>query len=423
MVVLGRTAVIVLAAGAFSTLAVVLVALGLSVRRERAMSRRLVAVATRLDLPGTGDGEPGEDGLTRLERLAQEAVLRVSEADARIDRMVGALQQVPQAVTVVDEQGRLLHRNLAASELAALPHGELVEEAVAEVLLAGVGGEACSRTVELVGPARRSFTVFGHPVDDGRRTSGAVAVVEETSERRRLEAVRRSLVENFTAELKTPIGALGLLAGAIVAEDDPGLTRRLARRLHEDCLRVGRLVDDLVELRRTDGDAPTGDDLVPVHLLVAQAVEAARSEAHRRRISIEAAEASRLLNVTGERRQLVSALRRLVENAVRFSDDGSWVGVEVVVQGEWVDIAVRDQGVGIPERDLDRIFECFYRVDRDGSRHPGGSGLGLAIASQVAARHRGQLLVTSEESAGSVFTLRLPVARGRRAAAPASRAG
>ena len=422
MVVLGRTAVIVLAAGAFSTLAILLVALAVSVRRHRAMSRRLVAVATRLDLPGAGDGERGEDGVTRLERLAQEAVLRVSEADARVERMGGALEQVPHGVVVVDERAQYVHRNSALTKMVGTPHGQLVDEALSELLVAALAGQGGSRTVQLVGPARRSFVVSGRPLDDGRRTLGAVAMVEETSERHRLEVVRRSFVENFTAELKTPLGALALLAGAIVAEDDPALTRRLARRLQEDCLRVGRIVDDLMELRRVDTELAPEDDIVPVHLLVAQAVETARSDARRRHISIVAPETSRLVSVCGDRRQLVSALRRLVDNAVRFSAEGSEVAVEVAVDDDWVDVAVHDQGVGIPERDLDRIFECFYRVDRDGSSDAAGTGLGLAIASQVASRHGGMLLVASEEHQGSVFTLRLPAAPGT-GAAPVRRAG
>jgi two-component system sensor histidine kinase SenX3 len=399
-----------------------LAALALSVRRERATARRLAGVAVRLDLPGGDEGEAGEDALTRLERLAEDAVLRVSEADGRAGRMAATLQHLPLGVVVCDERARVVHRNGVASDLTGTTHGELIEEAVTELLHAAVAGEQRSRAVELVGPSRRTFAITGVPIDDGRRTLGGVAVVEDISARRRLEVTRRSFIRNTTAELKAPVGALALLAGTIVAEDDPALTRRLARRLEEDCLHVGRIVDDLMELSRIEAVGELENELIPVHLAVAQAVEAVRPEARHRRISIDAAEAPRRVSVLGDRRQLVSALRRMVENAVRFSDDGSGIDVDVAVDGNWVDIQVQDEGAGIPERELDRIFECFYRVDRDGARHPAGTGLGLAIASQVAAGHGGKLLVTSKERQGSLFTLRLPAAVGSRAQ-PATQAG
>ena len=422
MVEMATTAVAVLAGGVAVMLLLLLAALAVSVRRERATGRRLAAVAARLDVPGSDDADPSEDGLSRLERLAEDAVLRTSEADAKARRMSAAMATVPQGVIVCDERGQIVYRNAVASELTATPAGELAGEAVTDLLRAALGGEARSRTVELVGPARRTFVISGTPIDDGRRALGAVAVVEDVSERRRLEVTRRSFITNVTAELKAPVGALALLAGTVVAEDDPALTRRLARRLEEDCLHVGRIVDDLMELSRIETEGPPANEMVPVHLIVAQAVEAARSEARRRRISIDAVEAPRRLSVVGDRRQLVSALRRLLDNAVRFSDEGSGVDVDVQVDGGWVEIVVADEGAGIPERELDRIFECFYRVDRDGSRHPAGTGLGLAIASQVVAGHGGKLAVSSKERQGSQFTLRLPLAAGAETA-PATRAG
>ena len=401
---------------------VLLVALVASVRRWRAARRRLAVVATRLDLPGVTPSDD-DDEVSRLERLAEAAVLRVSDADARAVRLGGALAAVPHAVVVCDEHGAVVYRNDAAAALAEPEEGEgLAAEVVREVLRLAVGGGHHTRTVELLGPPRRTLSVSGMPLDDGRRLVGAVAVIEDVSERRRLDLVRRDFLDNVTAELKAPVGALGLLAGTIVAEDDPSLTGRLARRLEQDALRVGRLIDDLTELSRLDSDALPRREAVPVHLVVAQAVEEARSLALHRTISIDAKDAPRRLTVGGDRRQLVSALRHLVENAVKFSEEGAAVVIKVVLDGEWVDIAVHDQGSGIPARDLDRIFECFYRAERTRARDVAGTGVGLAIASQVAGGHGGELLVTSAEGEGSTFTLRLPAGPMARAA-PARRAG
>jgi two-component system sensor histidine kinase SenX3 len=151
---------------------------------------------------------------------------------------------------------------------------------------------------------------------------------------------------------------------------------------------------------------------VPVHLVIAEAVERVRAVADAREIAVDAPEPPRRLAVLGDRRQLVSAVFNLLENAVKYSDDGSRVEVRVVTDGTTVDVAVADEGVGIPTRDLERVFERFYRVDRARSRDTGGTGLGLAIVRHVAANHGGEVTVTSHEGEGSTFVLRLPIGPG-----------
>ena len=425
MVEVARSTLLAAAAGGLAVILVLVVLLVRSHRRARPMARRMAAVATRLERPGPRHDEHGDEGdtVSRLERLAEGAVLQVSDAEAVVSRLAGALDGITEGVVVCDEGGTEVYRNHAATALADADAGhDLVQAAVEEVVQAAVRGDHRARTVELLGPPRRTFAVAGRPVDDGRRLVGAVAVIEDVSERRRLDVVRRDFVANLTAELKTPVAALGLLAGTIVSEDDPGLTRRLAERLSGEALRVGRIVDDLVELSRIDAQLLPEREPVPVHLLVAQAVEEIRSLALHRSISVDASAAPPGLSIIGDRRQLVSALRHLVENAVRFSDDGSRVQVKVSLDGECVELAVRDRGSGIPARELDRIFERFYRSDANRGRDPAGTGLGLAIASQVAAGHGGEVRVESKEGKGSTFTLRLPAGPGARAV-PASEAG
>lgn len=427
MVELSTGAAIAIAAG--SGVVLLLLAFGLirSTRRWRAARRRLTSIAERLDLPGAAR-EPSDDRdpLGRLERLAGAAVLRLSDVDATADRLTGALDEIPQGVVVCDEHLDVVYRNQAAAASEEPGGGDgLAAEAVEEVLRAAVAGKersAAMRTVEVLGPPRRTLRVSGSALDDGRRVVGAVAVVHDISEQRRLDVMRRDFLANVTAELKTPIGALGLLAGTIVAEDDPGLTRRLAARLEQDALRVGRLVDDLTELSRLDAEALPAREPVPVHLLVAQAVEEARPAVGHPSITIDAGGAPPGLTVAGDRRQLVTSLRHLVENAVNFSDDGAPVLVEVTAGDGWVEVAVTDDGPGIAAGELDRVFECFYRADRTRARSSAGTGLGLAIASQVAAGHGGQVLVSSQEGKGSTFILRLPAGAQARAA-PVREAG
>jgi two-component system sensor histidine kinase SenX3 len=232
--------------------------------------------------------------------------------------------------------------------------------------------------------------------------------------------MRRDFVANLTAELRTPIGALGLLADAFVGEEDPAVARRLATRVQGEAMRVGRIVDDLVALSRVEAEEAPEREPQPVHLVIADGVDRVRSTAQRRGVEIEVSEAARSLAVVGDRRQLASAVQSLVENAVAHSPAGSVVQVGAWSDGEWVDLAVRDRGVGIPARELDRIFERFYRVrDRaEGVSREGhqvmaaGAGVGLAIVRHVAAAHGGDVRVSSEEGVGSTFTLRLPAGPG-----------
>lgn len=408
------TTTLAAAAAAAGVVVVVLFVLVIgAARRSRAAARRLAAVSVRLDLP-EAEGMDGEDALTRLERLAQGAMGHADEAVAEACRLRSALDELDTGVVVCDEDGEVAYRNAAARRLrrGGGDAGALVRDALEDVVRRALSGERATRTVEALGPPRLTVRVSARPVDDGRRMVGAVAVLEDVSERRRLDVVRRDFLANVSNELKTPVAALGLVAATVAAEDDPALTRRLASRLAGDAVRVGRVVDDLVELSHLQLAAGGVRDWVPVNLLVAQAVQEARALAANHEIVVDASAAPPALTVVGDRRQLVSAVRRLVENAVRFSPDGAKVHVKTTLEDGEVAVSVRDRGSGVPAGEFDRIFEAFYRVDRGRARDAGGSGLGLAIASAVAASHGGSIGVESKENRGSTFTLRLPAATG-----------
>ncbi|HEX6570254.1 MAG TPA: ATP-binding protein, partial [Acidimicrobiales bacterium] len=268
------------------------------------------------------------------------------------------------------------------------------------------------RELELFGPPRRMLSVRAVPLESETRPSGVLVVVEDTSERRRLENVRRDFVANISHELKTPVGALALLAETLLDEDDPGVTKRLAERLANEAFRVGNTIDDLLELSRLEVATGLATDRVAVGQFVREAADRVRPAAEQRGIDIDVPEPSLRLAVVGDRRQLVSAVTNLLDNAVKYSEAGSTVTVGARTDGTWVDVAVRDNGIGIPRRDLERIFERFYRVDRARSRDTGGTGLGLAIVRHVASNHRGEVRVESREGVGSTFTLRLPAGPG-----------
>ena len=240
-------------------------------------------------------------------------------------------------------------------------------------------------------------------------------LLSDLTETRRLEAVRRDFVANVSHELKTPVGALTLLAEAVQeAADDPEAVQRFAGRMQHEGQRLGRLVGELIALSRVQGaDALPERHPIDVDHLLTEAVDRSRLPAERAGITLVAAPAAGL-TVFGDEVQLATAVANLVDNAVSYSPGGTRVVVTARAvpaspdRASCVEIVVADQGIGIAESDLDRIFERFYRVDPARSRATGGTGLGLAIVKHVVTNHGGTVDAWSSEGAGSTFTIRLP---------------
>jgi two-component system sensor histidine kinase SenX3 len=401
---------------------VVLLVVALAALVAAAVTRRAAAQRVAAAMRDLGTARPDlddrpapslDDALDGLERCVAAERSRRSRAAKAENRLSWALGAIANGVVIFDERGEIVYRNdPAASFLAARHSDALVEEAITSMASDALRGRGAERELELFGPPRRVLSVRATPLEHTSRPSGVLVVVEDTSERRRLENVRRDFVANISHELKTPVGALALLAETMLDEDDPDVTRRLAERLAAEAFRVGNTIDDLLELSRLEVATGLAADTVSVAQFVADAVERVRGAAEQRGIEIEVEEAPVRLTVIGDRRQLVSAVTNLVDNAVKYSEPGSAVAVRARTDGVWVDVTVRDHGMGIPRRDLERIFERFYRVDRARSRETGGTGLGLAIVRHVASNHRGEVRVESREGVGSTFTLRLPAGPG-----------
>ena len=240
--------------------------------------------------------------------------------------------------------------------------------------------------------------------------SGHVALLlEDVTEARRLDAVRRDFVANVSHELKTPVGAMSLLAEAMQdASNDPSAVRRFAGRLQHEAGRLARLVQELIDLSRLQGAEPLPEqELVSVDRVVAEAIDRTRTAATAGAIEIVRG-GQRGLTVCGSESQLATAVGNLIENAVHYSPERTRVAVAVRERDGAVEVSVTDQGMGIAEKDLERVFERFYRADPARSRSTGGTGLGLAIVKHVATNHGGEVSVWSVEGSGSTFTLRLP---------------
>ncbi len=236
-----------------------------------------------------------------------------------------------------------------------------------------------------------------------------LALVEDRTRERRVESIRRDFVANVSHELKTPVGAIRLLSDAVLdAADDPEAVQRFATRMHAESERLSRLVQQIIELSRLQGDDPLDEPVaVEVDVVLKRVLEASRTDAEAKHISLASSSDPDLV-ILGNREQVEVAVSNLVTNAVAYSPEGSTVSVSAKADDSMVQISVSDQGIGIPASEVDRIFERFYRVDPARHRSTGGTGLGLSIVKHVAASHGGDVKVWSVEGQGSTFTLSLP---------------
>ncbi|MEB0002949.1 MULTISPECIES: cell wall metabolism sensor histidine kinase WalK [Cryobacterium] len=353
-------------------------------------------------------------GFISLLQIAERHGRRASEVvnPAVPDGIDQVLDALDTAAVVLDPSNNVMKTSPAAVSMGMvwnrqIVHPELLElagkvrrsgEPIAEDLILSRGpfGDASMRV-------RVRLATLG--------TRYVLLLAEDRTEAFRLDEVRRDFVANISHELKTPIAAVGLLAEALnQAADEPAQVRRFASRLTTESGRLTRLTQEIIELSRLQAqDSLSEPEDLPIDDVVAAAVDQSRVVADAARITLAVGQPSGAL-VTGDERLLVMAVHNLVANAVHYSAEGSRVGVGVRHHDGVVEVTVTDQGVGIQEADLDRIFERFFRVDQARSRHTGGTGLGLSIVKHIVQIHGGDIRVWSQPGSGSTFTIRLPEA-------------
>lgn len=318
------------------------------------------------------------------------------------------LDSLPMGIVVVSSDGTDLVRNVAARSVTGARHADvLIEVAVERLLESALSGSEGREDVPLAGPPSRTIEIHAIPLAN----AGAVALIEDVTERRRLDQVRTDFVANVSHELKTPVGAISVLAETLEGETTDELVLRLSHRMVLEAQRMSRTIDDLLELSRIEmgGEMLTG--VVDMNDVAKEAIERIAPIATRRQIVINYTGSDVAPKVMGDYFQLISAVSNLIENAVKYSDDAKEVDVATAVVDGRVVLEVTDHGVGIPAESIDRIFERFYRVDRARSRGTGGTGLGLSIVRHVATNHGGDVSVRSREGEGSTFTFAVPLHR------------
>jgi two-component system, OmpR family, sensor histidine kinase SenX3 len=337
--------------------------------------------------------------------VAEKAGLTVSQMLQRIVALA------PIGVAVVDNHRDVVFVNARAQELGLVRDRLLDDRAWLAARRVLSSGDDVDIDLSAGRPAGRSgLSVRGRVrllAEEDRRF--AVIYVVDDSEVARMEATRRDFVANVSHELKTPVGAMGLLAEALLeSADDPATVRRFGERMHLESQRLANMVNELIELSRLQGAERLPElQAVDVDTVVAEAVSRSKVAADNADISITTDQPSGF-KVLGDQALLATAVANLVANAISYSPPGSPVSISRRHRGGNIEIAVTDRGIGIAREHQERVFERFFRVDKARSRATGGTGLGLAIVKHIAANHNGTIRLWSQPGTGSTFTLSTP---------------
>ena len=359
-------------------------------RRRAGLSRRIETLDGRL---GSDDAIAGkQDPMAMLETLPH----RLEQLAGNLDLREQILSSMPDGVILFDPAGSIAYFNPAIQSLL----GKTMT--LPKEVLAGSVGEFSTRQ-----PAARTLRATVSQLPDGSR----LVVIQDITESRRVDEMRKDFVANVSHELKTPVA--GILASAetldIAAAEDPAKAGGFARSLFKEAQRLSKLVEDLLDLARLETDEASSFEPVDLSGIIQQELGRASELAAAKRLSVHA-EIERGVELPAVPESIAQAVRNLLINAVRYTERGG-LKVSLAREADVAVFTVADTGVGIPAKDLPRIFERFYRVDRARSRDTGGTGLGLSIVKHVAEIHGGEVEAESELGNGSTFRLMFPVKR------------
>jgi len=326
--------------------------------------------------------------------------------------LVSALNQLDGASLVIAPGEVAIFTNSEAEQLGILRDGRIQsEELLASIRVVRRTNIKQTGTIEIargpIGEGKREITVTIIPLTENELV---LVLLRDESEAQRVHDVRRDFVANISHELKTPIGALSLLSEAVLgAKDDSEAVTRFASRMQIEAKRLTDLVQEIIQLSRVQDSDPLKEaQLLSASEIIKEALDQCRTTADSRQITLTFQE-SEDGAILGDRDQLTMAIHNLIENAINYSPAETKVAVSTSIQDEIISISVADQGIGIPEAEVERIFERFYRVDPARSRETGGTGLGLSIVKHIITKHGGEISVWSSENVGSTFSIRLPI--------------
>jgi len=326
--------------------------------------------------------------------------------------LLSALEALEGAALVIAPGDFPIFTSSEVDQIGILRDGKIVsEELLATIRVVRRTNTKQNGKIEIargpIGEGKHELMVNVIPLSEGNLV---LVLLRDESEADRVHEVRRDFVANISHELKTPIGALSLLSEAVLgAKDDPQSVSKFAIRMQAESKRLTDLVQEIINLSRVqDSDPLQVPEILDVREMIHEAIDQCKTTAEARKIQIIfASETSE--KVLGDRLQLIMAIHNLIENAINYSPEGTNVSITASSENSIVDISVTDQGIGIPQTEVERIFERFYRVDPARSRQTGGTGLGLSIVKHIVTKHGGEVKVWSVENVGSTFSIRLPI--------------
>jgi two-component system phosphate regulon sensor histidine kinase PhoR len=361
------------------------------------------------------------DEVGDLARAFNRMALKLKEAmslvTAERDRMAIVLESMGDAIFVVDGEGRVTMTNKAAEKVLQVPRdattGRHFIEAVRDYEIDALLQRCLKEREQQTGlvEIRSKRQLLGVIVTPFQEDSGCLLLIQDLTELRRLETVRRDFIANLSHELRTPIASLKALGETLNegAIDQPTVARDFMGKMNAEVDRLAQMVQEMGDLSRIEsGEAPLQKSPVNVTEVVSRAVERLKAQSERAGLQIKVDIASGLPSVSADGSRIEQVLVNLIHNAIKFTPTGGRVTVSAKAEGDRLIVSVSDTGVGIPEDDLPRVFERFYKADR--ARAGGGTGLGLAIAKHVVEAHGGRIWVESVEGRGATFSLGLPLA-------------
>ncbi len=324
---------------------------------------------------------------------AAEVLAVIGRAYVVVDAVDGVVQASPGAYAL----GLVKGHSVATAELLEMIHQVRSREVIVEREIRVSRG--------MTSQSQLVIDLRVAPVGD----EFILVLADDRTEFARVQAMRTDFVANVSHELKTPVGAIGLMAEAIESSaDDPASVEYFSQRLQKESQRLSHLVQDVIELSRLQSsDVVRQSQLVDINQVVSASIDRNRITAEGKEIVLQAGGRAKR-PVHGDPELLGTAIRNLIENAIRYSPEKTKVGIGITERDGVVKVSVKDQGPGIPEDEQDRIFERFYRIDPARSRQTGGTGLGLSIVKHVVGQHSGEISVWSVPGEGSTFTMTLP---------------
>ncbi|MFT7474407.1 MAG: two-component system sensor histidine kinase SenX3 [Verrucomicrobiales bacterium] len=342
-----------------------------------------------------------------LDRLAN--LVHSDQSNEMPRRIAVSFDAMTTGAVIVDADGVELMRNARAMPYSHGRHGNaLIESVIQARLQQALRGQATDEELRLHGAPEKVLLVVGSPLVESGELLGAVVLIDDISEQHHLDRVRRDFVANVSHELRTPVGAMSLLAETLQGETDSDIIETFLARIQNEATRLSGLIDDLLDLSRIEGGIETENESLRLGDLLEESAAAVRAAADHKKITL-AVDVHEKSVIDGDRSQLISAFTNLLSNAIKYTDPGGSVSARLVSHGSEIAVVVEDTGIGVPQQDLHRVFERFYRAHRGRAASSGGTGLGLSIVRNVAVNHGGRVELTSQEGVGSTFSMILPI--------------